>query len=661
MRSIICYIALLFCAQVSLAKGIDSFVISSKLYTVNDGLAANFVQDILQDSTGFIWAATDNGLSRYDGLHFISFNNENEPLFFKDNRVYGLRLFNNKLYLISKSNGVLELDLKTYVFKLITAKGASDIVFLGKQSFVVLFMDGELRANNKGRNTSIRLSHLYEAGSLALMHQHLIVLAPKVGIFKYILPSLTLVAQHEGMNPSGYHNKFWKHAVNEFLYTNNINVWSVDTNLRVSRYDALPIMKKAISDFVEVADKNYGILVKQFNTPYIYSIGDSSSLKPLAKQQNQGVRVLLKARYQDVFFGATSFGLIKYVVNYPGQVIDQTFSPVTLSYYEKERLLEQKRFLVKPVNESIQFESKHENIKLYFTCFNYALAEGEMGYKFRLNGVDISQGFNPYVNINSLAHGNHALEVVSNLKFANQEVVAFYKIVSVLPFTQTKPFWLMLIIFWIGAGFIILYSITNSLKKEFKIKEAISMDLHDELGTVLTRTYMKVNLMQDMGNIQLSPLVAELNTSLHTLRTYIALLPQRSIKMSMLVANVKDVLSRFMDMHDMVFSFNFEFNKDISVNNKCYRDVLFCLNEICQSILPGQALSGCEIKMNVIQNILEFELIFIKENDTSSLCINQKLLDRLKGRFVLTHRGKIIYKQLSPSNEKITLLFNYKT
>ena len=35
-------------------------------YTVDDGLSSNHVYGIVQDSIGFIWFGTDNGLCRFD-------------------------------------------------------------------------------------------------------------------------------------------------------------------------------------------------------------------------------------------------------------------------------------------------------------------------------------------------------------------------------------------------------------------------------------------------------------------------------------------------------------------------------------------------------------------------------------------------------------------
>src|SRR5271156_4973426 len=39
-------------------------------FTTEDGLGANVINDILQTRDGFLWIATYNGLTRFDGQHF---------------------------------------------------------------------------------------------------------------------------------------------------------------------------------------------------------------------------------------------------------------------------------------------------------------------------------------------------------------------------------------------------------------------------------------------------------------------------------------------------------------------------------------------------------------------------------------------------------------
>ena len=48
----------------------------AKVYTVNEGLSQSRINTILQDSRGFIWVGTEDGLNRYDGYNFNSFTHQ---------------------------------------------------------------------------------------------------------------------------------------------------------------------------------------------------------------------------------------------------------------------------------------------------------------------------------------------------------------------------------------------------------------------------------------------------------------------------------------------------------------------------------------------------------------------------------------------------------
>ena len=52
----------------------------SRNLSAKDGLSSNQVYDILQDKRGYLWLATTNGISRYDGYSFLNFNVLNAPL-----------------------------------------------------------------------------------------------------------------------------------------------------------------------------------------------------------------------------------------------------------------------------------------------------------------------------------------------------------------------------------------------------------------------------------------------------------------------------------------------------------------------------------------------------------------------------------------------------
>lgn len=62
----------------------------SRQMRTNDGLSSNSVRCMYQDSKGFLWLGTLNGLSRYDGNSFLTFqpeSNDNEKISLADNRI----------------------------------------------------------------------------------------------------------------------------------------------------------------------------------------------------------------------------------------------------------------------------------------------------------------------------------------------------------------------------------------------------------------------------------------------------------------------------------------------------------------------------------------------------------------------------------------------
>ncbi|MGM5471004.1 two-component regulator propeller domain-containing protein [Flavobacteriaceae bacterium LMO-SS05] len=81
-----------------------------KTLTINDGLSQNSVIDIAQDSIGYLWLATQDGLNKYDGKQFIHYNKQFEditrPSFSKLGKVY--IDIQNRLWIIT-SSGNLEL------------------------------------------------------------------------------------------------------------------------------------------------------------------------------------------------------------------------------------------------------------------------------------------------------------------------------------------------------------------------------------------------------------------------------------------------------------------------------------------------------------------------------------------------------------------------
>lgn len=84
----------------------------SAYYSVDDGLSSREVHAIFQDDLGFIWVGTDNGLNRFDGYQFETFNNlPNTKFKISDNEISHIGQAKNGQLFIEYRNTPLFFDL----------------------------------------------------------------------------------------------------------------------------------------------------------------------------------------------------------------------------------------------------------------------------------------------------------------------------------------------------------------------------------------------------------------------------------------------------------------------------------------------------------------------------------------------------------------------
>jgi hypothetical protein len=86
--------------------------------TINDGLSNNIVRAIAQDSAGFMWFGTENGLNRYDGYTFKVYKHDPEsPLSLSQNHVEVIHVDKSGIIWIGTYGGGLNrFDPKTEQF-----------------------------------------------------------------------------------------------------------------------------------------------------------------------------------------------------------------------------------------------------------------------------------------------------------------------------------------------------------------------------------------------------------------------------------------------------------------------------------------------------------------------------------------------------------------
>jgi ligand-binding sensor domain-containing protein len=181
-------------------------------YTEDEGLPINIVNDMTQDSLGFIWIATEAGLTRFDGVHFKQFGHEpgDSTTISTNSPMRLLRRTNGDLW-VASADGILNLyDWRLDVFHRypLTATDpipdkrvygmyeSEEILWIGTESGLIKF------------NTS--------DGSSQMLHPGQLLEEPTLGynvVFR-ILPDPT------------HHDRLWLLTINGLL--------SFDTKTRVA-------------------------------------------------------------------------------------------------------------------------------------------------------------------------------------------------------------------------------------------------------------------------------------------------------------------------------------------------------------------------------------------------------------------------------------------
>jgi ligand-binding sensor domain-containing protein/signal transduction histidine kinase len=102
-----------------------------------NGLAANLISNLVQDSKGYIWLSTPNGLQRYDGNKFITFRHQhnNAGTLPEDNVGWVHIDRQNRLWVLTADNRIGTFDTDNFIYREVDMKwrGEKPTVFVGKQ------------------------------------------------------------------------------------------------------------------------------------------------------------------------------------------------------------------------------------------------------------------------------------------------------------------------------------------------------------------------------------------------------------------------------------------------------------------------------------------------------------------------------------------------
>ncbi len=86
-------------------------------YSINDGLSQNFANTIYQDSYGYIWIGTQDGLNKFDGYNFSTYRQDsNDKYSISNNYINDITGSRDSILWIITNDGLERFDYSTYHF-----------------------------------------------------------------------------------------------------------------------------------------------------------------------------------------------------------------------------------------------------------------------------------------------------------------------------------------------------------------------------------------------------------------------------------------------------------------------------------------------------------------------------------------------------------------
>lgn len=116
-------------------------------YSIDNGLVDNWVNDFEKDANGFVWIATNDGISRFDGYNFINFSGDNQTLIPRNSSFQDLRLQGDLMYAIYRENGIYLINTKTLKIIHVDKSGVVSYDKLGNQTWLFLSNLGMSKKN----------------------------------------------------------------------------------------------------------------------------------------------------------------------------------------------------------------------------------------------------------------------------------------------------------------------------------------------------------------------------------------------------------------------------------------------------------------------------------------------------------------------------------
>ncbi len=521
-----------------------------KNYTFKDGLSSNTITDIVQDNLGYIWFASNKGITQFDGNNYITFSRK-EGL--EANYITKLAPNNDSLLIGSSSNLFIKQHTKFQLFeskKINCISKIKDQVFLGTKKGIYRLRDdflSPLRTNFQIDLTPINDiqfdGEFYWVATQKALWKIDDLLNPKL-LKRIDLANYTALIIHNKQIIASTFNSGLKVIINDTIKT----IHSTTKNIKG--------VKKINNQFWIYSNSN-GIEVLDLDFSFIRKINKYNTL------ETNAISTVFQDNQRNIWIGTSDKGVYKQENKLQKEI------PIPLISFEDIEV-------VYKTIDSINFNSYKGILQIppgkNHLAFTYKSIDinnpKKVYYRYKLNGDFSPWSNNNSVNLANLKAGNYTFSVQS--KTANkQESKPIH-----FQFYIDKPFYKKNWFQWLAISLLLLLSAYITYKYIKKIRrinkeKIMKLEIENHLLSLEQKAlqlqmnphfiFNVLNGIKALGN---SGKLDDLNTTIskfsNLLRSILNTSRKEEVNLSEEIATLKNYISLEQQMSSSTFTYAIE-------------------------------------------------------------------------------------------------------
>ncbi len=302
--------------------------------------------------------------------------------------------------------------------------------------------------------------------------------------------------------------------------------------------------------------------------------------------------------------------------------------------------------------ESMEFNTEKEELVIYFSNKDYANGKlYHFFYKIDANSW-IEMKDERAIHLSSLSAGKHSIYIKMLSPFGQELTKKKFEIWAKLPFYKQPEFILIALILLLAMALIALYYVRQNLKIEMDTKSRIAMDLHDEAGTILTRTLFIAN----RKNYQIEKIQDNLQEALYSIRAFMDSLSRKYFDLNELQDDIREFFRKASDKK-IEQHIQIEIQENRTISAELYRDIKLCIFEMATNSMKHANAKQIWFKMstkgNSLRLVFEDDGIFDQNLDLDYKGHGLYNLEKRSKR----NKGTIHFSQRDPNGLNIRIEF----